>query len=190
MSLLLKSAGIWKSLEQGSVHLRDGTIKQASQIWAKRSGTWYPIWTTQTFPSAGPQIWGIAQFSDTDFTGGKDDPNQAGDPYERWTGPQDFISSELTVSHDGNGDAVVTMDVPFPEYGYFAHPASMGVATFIDNATGFPGGWDGAGWPDGGSGTTSGPLTVTYDDGSGPKDWYVYRTDYSGIGQMSWTVQF
>ena len=190
MSLLIKNSGVWKNLVRDSVPIRDGSIKVPTQLWLKNVGVWQPIFDDPVAQPASPQIWGMAQFADTDFTGGKTDPNQAGDPYERWTGPQHFIDDELTYAHDGNGNAVITLNIPFPQYGYFAHPASMGIATFTDNANGFTGGWDGAKRPDGGFDMATGPLMVTYDDGSGPKDWYVYRTDFSGIGQYSWTVSF
>lgn len=63
-------------------------------------------------------------------------------------------------------------------YGYFAYPAALGQATFIDMSTGNVGGWDGATWPsDGSVGSTSGPATVTKNG----EEWYVYRTDFPGI---------
>lgn len=189
MSLLLKNSGVWTDVPQGDLFLNaNGSVVAPTQIWIKRNGLWKPVWS-QT--SGGLPRWGIAQFSDTDFTGGKEDPNQAGDPYDHWTGVQDFIDSELTSIHpvQENG-IVVDLDIPFPYYAYFAHPVEMGLAEFIDNENGFPGGWDGIEWPDGQVGSTSGPMMVTYDDGNGPSYWYIYRTDFSGIGQMSWTVNF
>jgi len=188
MSLFIKTAGVWKSLLQASVPVRDGTIKIPTQLFLKDSGAWKAIWNAASPQTALKVLWGLAQFADTDFTGGKTDPNQAGTPYTRWTGPQDFIDSQLTNSYSGTGPIDIDLFVPFPEYAYFAYPVSQGYADIRDNATNYPGGWEGATWEDGGFGGTSGPLTVTYDDGSGPEDWYVYRTSFSGIDQMSWTI--
>lgn len=191
MPLFIKNSGVWKSLEQGSVHLKESTLKIVGQIWIKRLGGWQSVWSAENPPEQvadNTVLWGIAQFSDTDFTGGKTDPNQAGDPYTRWTGVQDFISSELVNSDTTGGTVSVALNVPFPEYGYFAHPKSRGIAQFIDDSTGWPGGWDGANWPDGGYWAATGPITVTYDNGNGPEDWYVYRTSFSGFGALSWQV--
>lgn len=190
MSLIHKASGSLIDLPQGSVYARAGTAKQVEQIWLNSAGIWYPVWGQE--PSSTRYArWGVAQFSDTDFTGGKDDPNQAGDPYDRWTGVQDFIDSELTNIHAAQESGIqVSLDIPFPYYAYFACPIEMGPANFIDNDTGFPGGWDGAKWPDGGTHSATGPIVVQYDDGDGLSYWYVYRTDFSGIGQMSWTVNF
>lgn len=63
-------------------------------------------------------------------------------------------------------------------YGYFAYPAALGRATFIDLSTGSVGGWDGATWPsDGSVGSTTGPAPLSKNG----ENWYVYRTDFQGI---------
>lgn len=185
MSLFINNAGTVKSIARGGVHMRHaGAIKQVEQIWIKRNGVWHPVWAS-TFRAR----FGVAQFSDTDFTGGKEYPNQAGEAYTQWAGPQDFIDSALTHNYSSAQSSLqVELSMPFPQYAYFAHPQSYGIAEFIDNANGFPGGWDGITWGDGTIGEIYGPVTVVYDDGSGPENWYVYRTDFSGIGNMSWTV--
>lgn len=73
------------------------------------------------------------------------------------------------------------------EYGYFAYPADLGTATFVDQSVGMAGGWDGATWPaDGSIGTTYGPLTVQKDG----VDWYVYRTDFANLGTKTFSVTF
>lgn len=192
MSVYTKTNGGIVEVPQGSVALKDNSsIKSASQIWVKKGGVWLPIWN-YTAHSSPTVFWGTAQFSDTDFTGGKQDPNLAGDPYENWTGVQDFIDSELTnvVSNPQDGMTFSTF-VEFPDFCYFAHPLSMGLATFFDNDSGFTGGWDGIRWPDdGGIHNETGPMRVTYDDGTGPTYWLVYRTDMAGIKDMSWSVTF
>lgn len=196
MSVIVKDSDALKNITPAEFKIKhSGNVVSPLKGLLKHSGTWQPLWAdTSTEPDepatdsplpAGVPRWGIAQFADTDFTGGKTDPNADGQPYQRWTGPQDFIDTMLQTY---DSSLTVTMDVPFPDYGYFAVKASDGQATFLDSQYGFPGGWDGAQWEDGGFGSETGPITVTYDDGSGPAPWLVYRTDFSGIGQMTWNV--
>lgn len=141
---------------------------------------------------------GKGQFAGLDFTGGKDDGqngglNLEGQPYQQWTGPQDFFNSVLTnqMAANTNGQTF-SLNLPTgADYGYFAHPSSLGTATLIDQSTMFPGGWDGATWEtDGNFGETTGPIEVTIDDGTGPRLWKIYRTDFSGIGQYTWAVNY
>jgi hypothetical protein len=191
MSLFIKDGGTWQGLLQGSVSVNNlGSYSDVDQIYVKQSGIWFPVWDFVANTDGKPR-WGVAQFSDTDFLGGKSNPNQAGLDYDVWTGEQHFMDSVLVNEHNTQEDGiVVNMTIPFPDYGYFAHPISMGVATFTNNANSFIGGWNGIQWPDGGFNSDSGPLQVVYDDGDGPGYWAVYRTDFSGIGTMSWTVDF
>lgn len=141
---------------------------------------------------------GKGQFAGLDFTGGKDDGqnggmNLEGQPYQQWTGPQHFFNSVLTNQMASNTSGL-TFSLNLPtgaDYGYFAHPSSLGTATHIDQSTMWPGGWDGATWEtDGNFGETAGPIEVTIDDGSGPRLWKIYRTDFSGIGQYTWAVNY
>lgn len=191
MSLYIRDSGVWKKTQQGDVFNRvAGAYRAARQIWVKRGGVWFPVWGYAPSPTRYLR-WGTANFSDTDFLGGKEFPNQAGVAYTVWSGPQDFISSVCTNVHTTReSDVLVEMNCSFPNYGYVAHPLEFGIATFHDNNSGFPGGWDGIYWPDGSMTEKTGPMLVVYDDGGGPSYWLVYRTDYSGIGSMSWTVDF
>lgn len=141
---------------------------------------------------------GFGQFSGPDLTGGKDDGensgmNIEGHPYEQFAGPQDFFNKTLTnmMASNNDGEQYALNLVSGDQYGYFAHPSDLGAATHTDLATGWPGGWDGITWTqDGGFGDTYGPVEVTIDDGSGPRLWKIYRTDFSGIGQYSWSVAY
>lgn len=196
MPLIIKTGGSLVSLEAVDLKIgSSGSLVSPSQGFVKQSGAWLEVWapdegtgdtggSTSPLPAGVPR-WGVAQFSDTDFTGGKTDPNTDGQPYTRWAGPQEFIDSELQTY---DSSMFVDLSVPFPDYGYFAHKASDGTATFLDSAQGWPGGWDGAKWSDGGFGSENGPISVMYDDGTGPAEWLVYRTDFSGIGDMAWNV--
>lgn len=194
MPIIVKTANL-NVLSPSSVFLRNTQgFVNPEQGFVKRNGNWHPLWSEDNPDPGGnsnsplpPGVarWGIAQFSDTDFTGGKTDPNADGQPYDRWTGVQDFIDSELQTT---DPSLQVSMNIDFPRYGYFAHKASEGTAMFIDSVNGWPGGWDGATWEDGGFGSVFGPITVQYDDGTGVADWKVYRTDFSGVGNLSWTV--
>lgn len=139
--------------------------------------------------------WGIGQFSDTDFTGGKTDPNLEGTPYQRWANAQAFFTSVLTnqMASNANGTQFSTSQPDLAKYAYFAHPSSLGTATFVDQSTMFPGGWDGVKWTpedDFGASGESGPIELTLDDGSGPRLWKIYRTDFSGIGNYTWSVSY
>lgn len=103
----------------------------------------------------------------------------------------DELESFLTNSlpHTGNQEFLVTVRVG--EYGYFAHPAHLGVARFTDRQLDIEGGWDGATWPtDGTIGDTFGPLAVLRNTGLGLQTWYVYRTDFPGLGTKMFKVEF
>ena len=91
-----------------------------------------------------------------------------------------FDSSPPTLEHD------FTLNAPLGSglYMYFAYPVSMGLAQFLDVESQFVGGWDGAfdnpyeEW---------GPATVNVAVPSGEVvPFYVYRTDYSELGSVSW----
>lgn len=196
MPVLIKDNGALKDVSKENFRLRhSGSVVVPTKGLLRHNGQWVSLWIENTTEPedpvsnsplpAGVPRWGVAQFADTDFTGGKTDPNADGQPYQRWTGPQDFIDSMLQT-YDPSME--VSMNIPFPDYGYFAHKASDGTATFLDGTYGWPGGWDGATWEDGGFGSTQGPISVMYDDGSGPAEWLIYRTDFSGVGDMMWNV--
>jgi hypothetical protein len=83
-----------------------------------------------------------------------------------------------------------TVTAPTSEYVYFASPVSYGLATFAIG-DGVSGGMDGATWPDDGSvGMTTGPLTITRISGGVSTDWYLYRSDFAGVGTVTLTVNF
>lgn len=137
-------------------------------------------------------LYGIAQFSDKDLTGGKSGKNLDGGTYERWTSAQDFFTKVLKNRMPSNTNGqIFSLDLAdTTKYGYFAHPSELGTATFTDQSTNYPGGWDGIQWPDGDFGDTTGPLEFTLDDGTGARKWKVYRVDFSGIGKYSWSVAY
>jgi len=90
-------------------------------------------------------------------------------------------SSEIgTLTDSGTTDStLINLSANAGDYGYFAYPAALGLATFLDVGMGTSGGWDGAT-----AGT--GPSTVTRSG----EDWYVYRTDDSGVvGMFQVTLQ-
>lgn len=85
-----------------------------------------------------------------------------------------------------------TLTAPSGKYMYFCHPASLGIAQFTDTASDIVGGWDGASWPDDGDvGEVYGPIKITRVDSRGTSsDWYLYRTDFDGIGTFTYEVAF
>jgi hypothetical protein len=78
------------------------------------------------------------------------------------------------------------------EYMYFCHPVSFGIARFFDLDSGFEGGWDGASWPDDGDiGTVYGPIVIQREDEQGNvSDWYLYRSDFDGLGELNFRIEF
>lgn len=195
--------GTWSVNTGGSIVANSGAFT-AAQVAANTPATisfeytengttvnaTYPITVMDV---AVPQSrYGVAQFADLDFTGGKTGNDQMGNPYERWTGPADFITTKLTNFLPNDTDTeVMVMDIQDGNYGYFAHPKVLGKATFVDTANGYENTLDGASWGDGDVGNAGdGPLTVIFDDGTGPIEWYVYRTDFYGIGPISYRVSY
>lgn len=84
-----------------------------------------------------------------------------------------------------------TLTAPSGQFMYFCHPASLGIAKFVDVATNFEGGWDGASWPDDGDvGEQYGPIAITRITNGVQADWYLYRTDFDGIGTFTYEVSF
>jgi hypothetical protein len=204
----LRSANSWTNSNAAAGSITSGGVFTAASVTANQATTISASYTENGFTvndthaltvtnavSLARVRWGTAQFSDTDFTGGKTWPNQAGGTYETWTGVQQFITDELTTLATGNGPHNLLLSLPFepnPIYGYFAHPAWMGTYRFTDNSTTFDGSWDGASWFDGSVGDLPGeymgPMTVTYDDGNGPEPWKIYRTDFSGLNDIDFTA--
>lgn len=76
------------------------------------------------------------------------------------------------------------------EYMYVCYPVALGLARFIDTATDFDGGWDGATWPDDDIGTIFGPLTIQRTIHGATSEWYLYRTDFDGIGLFTYEITF
>jgi hypothetical protein len=77
------------------------------------------------------------------------------------------------------------------QYGFFSYPVALGEATFVDQAVGLPGGWDGATWPDDGNiASTFGPKIIVRELNGIQTEWFVYRTDWTNIGQVDYTVTF
>ena len=70
---------------------------------------------------------------------------------------------------------------------FYAYPASYGLAKFEDQgAIGFFGGWDAAtGDPFSGA---AGPLTIQVPVDGVPTDYYLYQTDFPGLGTITWHV--
>ena len=99
-----------------------------------------------------------------------------------------FLTQELPDNSNGQ---VINLTLNAGEYGYFAHPASLGTASFLDNASSFEGGWDGASWPNNGTiGAGRGPLSIVRNINGNDVIWYLYRTDFAALGSMSYTVTF
>lgn len=71
-------------------------------------------------------------------------------------------------------------------YIYFIVPVAYN-PIFVDQASGFPGGWDGASWlPLGDIGGGTGPVALTIAGQS----WKIYRTDFDSSGVSNWKVNY
>lgn len=73
------------------------------------------------------------------------------------------------------------------QYMVYAYPSSYGLATFTDQSTNFPGGWDGAGG-DPTDPSKDGPITVTVTINGSPVQFYAYKTSRAGTGSKTWIV--
>lgn len=108
--------------------------------------------------------------------------------------PQPYVESQvlalLTGTHPAQSGQTLSINVTADNFGYFAIPVAgapqnFNNAVFVDQSNGFPGGWDGAGWPNNGDiGETTGPVSITI----GGNAWKLYRTDFTSIGNKSFTV--
>jgi hypothetical protein len=100
-----------------------------------------------------------------------------------------FLTSQLPTNASGQS---ISLNIVNGQYGYFAHPADLGVAVFSDNnAPGFIGGWDGATWPnDGTIGQNLGPLSISRTINGFETVWYLYRTDFAALGMSSYLITF
>ena len=103
---------------------------------------------------------------------------------------EDSEIGALPLSLPNTANAVVAFDVPAGQFGFVSYPKELGLATFINQSSSFEGGWDGAGWPEDGIGVSIGPITVTRTIDGTTRSWYVYRTDFSGLGTDSYSITF
>lgn len=97
--------------------------------------------------------------------------------------------SDGQMSSNVTGDTF-TVNATANNYVYLFSPVSNGAISFRDQASNFIGGFDGATWGDGDIGETYGPVIVSLDFGTGAEDWYVYRTDFSGVGAHTYVLTY
>lgn len=150
--------------------------------------------------SALPRF-GIAMFSDTDFTGGKEgnDPNH-NIPYTRWTGVQDFCDKVMTNLLPDMSGGLITGFVPDAHYGYAMYLKSStptGRGLFTETTINFPGGFGGITWTPEGEvpedmmdPASMDGIEVMYDshDGAGPQVWVIHRMDWPDQGNISYRL--
>ena len=98
-----------------------------------------------------------------------------------------YLTSELPSTASGQ---TIELNIAAGTYGYFAYPAALGLATFTNQAdSSIQGGWDGAGWPNDGSiGLSTGPLTVSRTINGIETSWFLYRTDSTSLGNVSYHI--
>lgn len=140
--------------------------------------------------------YGVAQFSDTDFTGGKTGTDPYGNPYVRWSGLQDFADKVLTnLMPSSNSNETFTVNIGEGQYAYYMHPKSLITerTEFTDLAINVPGGMGGITWtPEGEVGESFDPMEVLFDakDGQGAQPWLIYRTDWDSLGTITFRVRY
>lgn len=78
------------------------------------------------------------------------------------------------------------LDAPAGSYQYFAYPVSYGACQMLDTDSGFVGGWDGA---NDDPYNVYGPITLDVHISGDIIPFYVYRTDFDGLGLCHWTTQ-
>jgi hypothetical protein len=106
-----------------------------------------------------------------------------------FTGPQSIMDTVLTSQVTDNVDMVTFLGAGgdgSTTYGYFAYPVELGLlaqSEFQDTSNLFTGGWEGIDGPFDAAvpyvnWTPDGPNIVSMSDGSGVRNWYIYRTDF------------
>lgn len=101
------------------------------------------------------------------------------------------ISTYLTKEIGYVNSAIINLSTDMGEFMYLCYPVAKGLATFRDTASDFVGGWDGASWPDDGDiGSEYGPIVIQRTINGVVSDWYLYRTDFEGLGPFEFEVTF
>lgn len=101
------------------------------------------------------------------------------------------ISKYATNQLEENRTQLISLHTEPGEFMYVCYPVEWGLATFKDPATDFVGGWDGASWPDDGDvGEEFGPIIIQRTYKGVTSDWYLYRTDFDGLGSFTFEVSF
>ncbi len=97
----------------------------------------------------------------------------------------------LTKELDFSTTQLIQIDTAMGEYAYLMYPVSMGLVQFRDTASDLIGAWDGASWPDDGDiGTELGPIVIKRNIDGVMEDWYLYRTDFDGLGEFEFEITF
>lgn len=161
-------------------------MADVSTKWGRFSGNaWFPPGTTPTGDAAA---WGYTQGAATTVDTKKQLFPLFGVKAEGIkTAAQ--VTSQL-VTELGTGNQVLTVTSDGTVMGYLCYPVEFGLATFVDQSTGIAGGWDGATWPNGDMGDTTGPLTISRTIGKTTSNWYLYRMDFAAQGTFKFNLTF
>ncbi len=99
-----------------------------------------------------------------------------------------LLTNVLTTSISGS---TFSLNDGGTQYMYFASPAIHGNLTFTDTVINIVGGWDGANWPtDNTYLETGGRKEIQLTIGGDTRTWYLYRTDFKGIGLRTFRINF
>ena len=108
-------------------------------------------------------------------------------------GPANMRNSTFILGLQGRGtysrrQNTFSLELCEGEYGYYAYPTRYGKATFINVATGMPGGWE-AGIQNP-AGDVYEPDIVQVPTSNGQSEpFYIYQTDYAGLGKITFEVK-
>lgn len=101
------------------------------------------------------------------------------------------VASSITNEIEPDEGIEIETTVPTGEYLYFSSPVALGEVTFTDVNSNVEAGMDGAKWMnDGSQGNQQGPLIITRVKNGIPTDWYLYRSNNSGIGTIKYRVSY
>jgi hypothetical protein len=99
-----------------------------------------------------------------------------------------YLTNTINNSASGNS---ITLSLPNDRYGYVAIPDT--VSTSATFTSGFTGGWDGATWncpPGDELFSQTGPLAIKITTSGEAHTWYLYRTDFPGLGSVSYKISY
>lgn len=204
----IDAAGEATGVQNGNVNIRanyteDGVVLNATKAIVIQTAS-------VVIP---PLRYGVAMFSNKNFTGGPivseitqderdygvtDETSASGKQYTHWTGFTDFVSDVMTNTLDIATDGIaknITTTITVDEYVYLMWDARAGSTFIVDLANSFNVTFDGINYRNDVIGNEEGlpgydanlpkTMTVQFDDGTGVRPWIVVRSEATTLPQFS-----